>query len=288
MMTQQKTATLISSVTTTVLALMKLIVGLASGSVAVLASAIDSLLDVAISLFNYFAISKSEKPADKNFNYGFGKIEFIASLFEGIIILLSGLFIMYESINKIINDNGIKDINSSIGVMLASVAITLSLVIFLNYVYKRSGNMVIKADTLHYKVDLMSNSAILVSLAIIYFSDWHIIDGILGICIAIYIIYSASKLIKDGIFMLLDRAVDSETVEKIESILKSENISSYHCLRTRKSGNFIFVDVHLVFNKEILLYDAHEISDRIEAKIEAIDKKQNWDIAIHLDPVDDS
>ena len=94
-MTPQKKATVVSSSVAAVLTLMKLVIGIASGSVAVLASAVDSVLDMFVSIFNYFAISNSEKPADKTFNYGRGKIEALASVIEGTIITISGLYLLY-------------------------------------------------------------------------------------------------------------------------------------------------------------------------------------------------
>lgn len=100
-MSPQKKATVVSSTVAAILTIIKLAVGLFSGSVAVLASAIDSILDMFVSIFNYFAISKSEKPADKTFNYGKGKIEALASVIEGTIISMSGLFFIISSIFKI-------------------------------------------------------------------------------------------------------------------------------------------------------------------------------------------
>lgn len=99
-MTSQKKATVVSSSVAAVLTLIKLVIGFASGSVAVLASAVDSVLDMFVSIFNYFAISKSEKPADKTFNYGRGKIEALASVIEGTIITISGLFLLYQAVKK--------------------------------------------------------------------------------------------------------------------------------------------------------------------------------------------
>ena len=102
-MTPQKKATVVSSSVAALLTIIKLVVGIASGSVAVLASAIDSVLDMFVSLFNYFAISNSEKPADREFNYGRGKIEALASVIEGSIITLSGIYLLYQAIQKAIN-----------------------------------------------------------------------------------------------------------------------------------------------------------------------------------------
>ena len=288
-MTLQKKATLVSSSVAFCLAVIKFIVGIISGSVAVLASAIDSLLDLVISLFNYFAIKNSEKPADTNFNYGRGKIEGLAGVIEGTIIVMSGLFIFYQSIQNIIQAKELEAMGISVAVMIFSFVATLILVLFLNMVAKKTNNLVIKADALHYKTDLYSNGVILFSLVFIYFTEFYLIDSILGIIIAGYIIYSASGLIKTGVLNLMDVALDDKIVADIEKIIASDKrLNGYHDLRTRESGSRYFVDVHLVFNEKILLLTAHDISDEINAKIREIEPKKEWVINMHLDPKDDS
>ncbi|MBP6162761.1 MAG: cation transporter [Aliarcobacter sp.] len=287
-MTPQKKATLISSCVAAILTLMKLVIGIASGSVAVLASAVDSVLDMFVSIFNYFAISNSEKPADKTFNYGRGKIEALASVIEGTIITISGLYLLYQAVDKAINGHISQYLDISIYVMIASLIITISLVTYLNYVAKKTNSMVIKADALHYKTDVFSNVAVLVSLVLVTFTGYELIDVFVGGGIALYIIYSSYELIHDGILVLLDRAVDEELVCKIEEIIKeNDKVNAYHLLKTREAGHQTFVEVHLVFDCIITLMDAHRASDWIEDKIEKLDTKRNWIINIHMDPYDD-
>lgn len=287
-MTPQKKATVVSSSVAALLTIIKLVVGIASGSVAVLASAIDSVLDMFVSLFNYFAISNSEKPADREFNYGRGKIEALASVIEGTIITVSGLFLLYQAIQKAINGEISKYVEVSIVVMIISLVITIFLVIYLNKVAKKTNSMVIRADALHYKTDVYSNVAVLASLVLVHFTGYEIIDVIVGSGIALFIIYSAYELIHDGVLVLLDRAVDSKLVHKIEDIIKNnDNVNTHHLLKTREAGHQTFVEVHLVFDCIITLMDAHRTSDKIEQAIEDLDKDRDWIINIHMDPYDD-
>ena len=281
-MTPQKKATVVSSSVAAVLTLIKLIIGFASGSVAVLASAIDSVLDMFVSIFNYFAISNSEKPADKTFNYGRGKTEALASVIEGTIITISGLFLLYQAAKKAMSNEVSQLLETSIIIMLITLVITISLVLYLNYVAKKTNSMVIKADALHYKTDVFSNGAVLISLILVSLTGYEIIDVIVGGGIALYIIYSAYSLIQEGILVLLDRAVDEELVSKIEEI-----VNTYHLLKTREAANQTFVEVHLVFNCLITLMEAHKASDSIENKIKKLDSRRDWIINIHMDPYDD-
>ncbi len=288
-MTLQKRATIVSSLTAAILIIIKLAIGILSGSVAVLASAIDSILDLIVSAFNYFAINKAEKPADEQFNYGRGKVEALAAVIEGTVITMSGIFIFYEAIKKAYRGEIVSHLTPSVIVMVISLILTVALVIFLNFVAKKTDNMVIKADALHYKTDIFSNGIILISLVIIQLTDFYLIDSIMGVVISIYIIYSAYEIIKDGVYMLLDAALDEDTVQNIKDIIKSEKVvNDYHFLKTRKSGNTNFVDVHLVFDTDISLLEAHRAADRVEDKIRELGKNDEWVINTHLDPYDDS
>jgi len=285
----EKKATVVSTSVAAVLVVMKMTVGILSGSIAVLASAIDSFLDLTVSLFNYFALSNAEKNPDDNFNFGRSKIEPLAAVIEGTVISISGLFILYEALVKIAHPREVSNMTESVYVMIASFIITAFLVAFLTYVARKTKNMVIRADALHYKTDLFSNGAVLFALAAISYTGEELIDPILGIAIAIFMIYSSIPIIKEGILMLLDAALPQEDREKIEEILNAEPIiQAHHYLQTRESGSHIFISVHAVFNVSISLYDAHLVADKIEAAIKETFEDKKCHILIHMDPYDDS
>jgi len=285
----EKKATVVSTSVAALLVVIKMTVGVLSGSIAVLASAIDSFLDLIVSLFNFFALNTAEKAPDENFNFGRSKIEPLAAVIEGTVISLSALFILYEALIKIFHPREMTYMTESIWVMLVSIIITAFLVIFLNHVAKKTKNMVIKADALHYKTDLFSNGAVLVALGLIYYTGEQLIDSILGVAIAIYMIYSSFPIIKEGILMLLDAALPEKDIEKIENILKNESgITDYHFLQTRESGSDIFISVHAVFNVSISLYDAHLVSDKLEDAMKNLFEDKIAHIIIHMDPYDDS
>lgn len=287
-MTLQRKATIVSTSVAALLTIIKLVVGIASGSVAVLASAIDSILDMFVSIFNFFAIHNSEKPADHIFNYGRGKIEALASVIEGTIIAISGLFLLYQAITKAIEGRVSSYLEESLIIMIISLVITILLVLFLTSVAKKTKSMVIKADALHYKTDVYTNAAVLISLILIQLTGYEIVDVFVGGGIALFIIYSAYELIRDGVLVLLDKAIESDQVDKIVQIIKEEQrVNTHHLLKTREAGHQTFVDVHLVFDCLITLMDAHRVSDKIEEKIRKIDTSRDWIITIHMDPYDD-
>ena len=284
----QKRATMISSLVATFLVIVKLIIGLTSGSVAVLASAIDSILDMAVSIFNYFAIKKSEEYPDDAYQYGKGKIQAIAAVIEGTIISISGGYIIYVGIKKLLDGSETTLLTPAIIAMFISIIVTYFLVKYLLQVAKDTDNVVIKADALHYKTDLWSNAAVLVALALVSLSGLHWIDAVFGIGIGIYIIYSAYEIIVDGIEILLDRALDGNVVASIgEIISKHPEVTSYHWLRTRTDGTTNFVEFHMVLRPNMLLLEAHRIADEVEDEIKLLDEKKKWVITPHFDPYDD-
>ncbi|PHS57839.1 MAG: cation-efflux pump [Sulfurimonas sp.] len=285
----EKKATLVSTSVAALLVFIKMTVGIFSGSIAVLASAIDSFLDLIVSLFNYFALSNSEKAPDDTFNYGRSKVEPLAAVIEGSVISFSALFILYEALLKIVHPRKMQYLSESVFVMLISLVITLFLVLFLNQVAKKTNNMVIRADALHYKTDLFSNAAVLIALGVIYYTGEQLVDSILGIAISIYMIYSAIPIIKEGILMLLDASLESIDIQNIKDIIETErSISNYHNLQTRNSGSNIFISLHAVFNVSITLYDAHLVSDRVEMNIKKLFKDKKVHVLVHMDPYDDS
>jgi ferrous-iron efflux pump FieF len=286
-----RTATLVTTTVSLCLVVLKTTVGLLTGSVAVIASAVDSLLDFLVSLFNVFAVRGSEKPSDANHNYGHGKIEGLAALLEGLFILGSAVFVLYKSVDKFIHPSplALGGVDLALGAMLVSMTASAVLVWYLHKMGKRSRSLVLEADALHYRTDVWSNGAVLLGMLVIRFSGWQAADALIAGLIGLYIAWAAVPLIRKGLDMLLDHALPEEMVSEILSIATSHSplINGVHELKTRRSGEINFVEFHLVFNEHIALGKAHRISDEIEDRIRALEKSR-WSVNIHLDPVDDS
>jgi len=288
-MSPEKKATIVASSVATILTIVKFAIGVASGSVAVLASAIDSLLDTLISIFNFFAIKKSEEKADDNFHYGKGKVQAIAAVIEGTIITISGLYIIYEAVQKALHGSETTLLTPAIVAMLISIVVTFFLVQYLLRVAKKTDNLVIKSDALHYQTDLWSNGAVLLALIIVHFTGLDMIDALFGFGIGVYIIYSAYEIIKEGVLILLDHALDRDVVKQIEAIIDAhEEVNGFHWLKTRTDSSINFVEFHLVLRPNLYLIEAHRISDEIEEKIMALEPNKPWLITPHYDPFDDS
>ena len=209
-------------------------------------------------------------------------------MIEGTIITISGIYIIYEAIKKLNSGSQTTLLTPSIVAMTLSIIITYALVKYLLKIARETDNIVIKADALHYQTDLWSNAAVLVALGLVYMTGMDAIDAIFGLGIGLFIIYSAYEIIQEGIEILLDRALDTDIVEKIDEIISNHpEVTSHHWLRTRTDGTTNFVEFHMVLRPNMLLLEAHRIADEVEDKIHLLDQNKKWIITPHFDPYDD-
>lgn len=284
-----KRAALVASLCAVSLACVKFAVGLFSGSVAVLSSALDSLMDFVISVLNFFALKKSSQKRNEEYNFGFDKIEALMGLLEALFIGAMAVFIFFESVRKLYAQEGVQNLPLSVSVMVLAMVVTAFLTLFLSRVAKKSRSLILQADCLHYKTDFFTNLATLLALLVISFTGWAFIDGVFGVAVSFYILFSAFKIAKKSVEMLLDKALDDKVVARVKEIIAShKNVVSFHELKTRVSPHFNYISVHLVFCPVISLMQAHKISDEIEEEIKNEFKDHKFSIQIHLDPFDDS
>lgn len=266
------------------LAVSKALVGFLTGSLSILSSAVDSILDIAASFFNFIAIKKAEEPADTGHQYGHGKYEAMATFIQSIIIFVSGLFILLSAWDKFIHNKHAEISSAGFIVMGISIAATIFLTIYLRYVAKKEKSSVLEADAMHYSIDLYTNIGILLALLIIKFTGWTVIDSIVAAIVAVYIIFSAIKLSLQVSKQLLDSSIEEEAYNKLLKVLDSfgNYHLDFHRLRTRSAGNEIFIDMHLTLCRKLTLDEVHQITDVIENSISK--EIPGADITIHPEP----
>lgn len=266
---------------------MKASVGLWTGSLAVLSSAVDSILDIASSTINYFAVRMAEQPPDDKHPYGHSKFEPLAAQIQSFIILFSGLYILYKAYNNYHEHTQLAHMASSIWVMIFSMTVTFFLVRFLNKVAKAENSAVIEADSLHYAMDLLTNGGVLAALVAIKITGMHVIDAIVSAAIAVYIIFSALKLNFSVTRELLDEVLPENELQTINEVLKlhEHEIVEVHKLRTRKAGARKFVDMHLVLWKGMSLKEGNDLRNDIENRIKRT--LGNTDVNIYIEPCKD-
>lgn len=266
------------------LAVSKAAVGFYSGSLSILSSAADSILDIAASFFNFLAIKKAEEPADSGHQYGHGKYEAMATFIQSIIIFLSGLLILISAWNKFTKGEHPESSAAGLWVMGISIAATIFLTVYLKRTAKKEKSSALEADAMHYSMDLYTNIGILAALILIRLTGFTFIDSLVAALVAVYIIYSAIKLSLQVSKELLDSGIEKDTYDKLVKILDSfgDYHLDFHKLRTRSSGNEIFVDMHMTLCRKLTFEEVHKITDCIEnAVAKAI---PGTDVTIHPEP----
>lgn len=266
--------------------IVKTMVGLLSNSIAVMASALDSAFDFLSSSVNYYAIKHAQKPADAAHRYGHGKLEALAGFVQSIIIFASAFYLIYRAADRLIYPQEVERINESIAIMTLSVILTWALVAYQSYVHKKSQNMVIAADRLHYVTDLLANGAVIVSLLLGQYVRLPFFDAITALGISIFVIKGSSEIFKQSFDILMDKDIsDKYRDDIIDSISKvSPDILGYHDLRSRSAGDVDFLEFHLEIPKNLTVKAGHDMVERLMHEMQS--RHPNLEIIIHTDPAE--
>ena len=261
-------ATYASVGTASVLILVKFVAWYLTDSLSLLATLIDSLLDVAASLVNLFAVRHALVPADREHRFGHGKAEPLAALGQAAFISGSAIFLVIEAISRFAHPRPLLHGDVGIAVMVFSILATLLLVGFQRYVIRRTSSIAIRADSLHYVGDLLVNAAVIVALLLIANFGWTFIDPLFGLGIAGYILFNAWIIARGALDMLMDRELPEEDRRRIrELVLDDREIMGLHDLRTRASGPQTFIQCHIEMDGDLRLHEAHAIADRAEDRL---------------------
>jgi len=256
---------------------------LATDSVSLMSTLIDSILDAAASLINLAAVRHALEPADREHRFGHGKAEALAGLAQSAFIVGSAMFLLIEAGQRAFHPKAIEHSEVGYAVMAFSILLTAILVIFQRYVVRRSGSVAISADSLHYQTDILINLSVIVSLFLASQLGLEWADPLFAVGIAAYIIHSAWQIGTEVFQILMDRELSDEDRRRIGEIALGESgVSGMHDLRTRSSGSQVFIQLHLQMDGEMKLKQAHEIADVVELKISAAFK--NAEVIVHQDP----
>lgn len=275
-------ATGASVATASVLILTKLVAWFATGSVSIMASLVDSIMDACASVINLMAVRYSLTPPDDEHRFGHGKAEALAGLGQATFIAGSALFLVLHAVDRLINPQPLTEIGIGVAVILFAMVATVVLLAIQRYVIRRTGSTAIRADALHYATDLATNGATLLALFLAN-AGFLGMDPLFALAIAAYILYSASRIARDAIQLLMDRELPDEERSKIRNIaLGVSGVHGVHGLRTWQSGQNKVIQLHLELSDELSLGEAHRIAVAVERKLLENDP---WaDVTIHQDP----
>ncbi len=277
-------ATSAALATAMLLALSKAVAWWLSGSVSLLAGLTDSLLDGAASLLNLLAVHYSLRPADDDHRYGHGKAEALAGLGQAAFICVSAILVGVQGVDRLLHPQPLGAQGVGIAVMVFSLVMTALLLSYQRHVVKVTGSTAIRADSLHYRSDLLLNASILLALVLAGFG-WERLDALFGMGIAFYILWSAVSIVREAGAVLMDTELSPEISEHMQQLVRDiPGVHGCHDFRTRISGTRWFVQLHLELPGELPLSHAHDLCVAAEEAISS--RYPQAEVLVHADPLE--
>jgi cation diffusion facilitator family transporter len=264
-------------------ALAKLTAGAVTGSMALVSSAVDSIGDLIVSTANFFVVRYGDQPPDEEHNYGHAKIEGLGAMFEGGFIFAAGLFVIYEAIHKARIGEHTQQSALGIAVMLPVLGLTAGTVAYLRRVARSTGSLVVKSDAVHYATDVWVNVGVLVSLVLVKVTGQPLVDTVISIGIALYMIRSSIGVVREGFDVVMDKSLEGAAVERVATLLETcPAIESFHDLKTRR-GRIPHVDFHVVVRPEMTAKEVHDLFLDLQGAIRGI-VGPSAKLLMHADP----
>jgi cation diffusion facilitator family transporter len=272
----------LSVVSNTFLIIIKVVAGTISGSVSIISEAIHSSMDLIAAIIAFFSVRVSDNPPDSRHPYGHGKIENISGVIEALLIFIAAIWIIFEAVKKL--TEGVTELES---VGLATIVMVISAIVNtivsmrLYKVARETNSVALEADALHLKTDVFTSLGVAAGLVLIMLTGIKWLDPVVAIAVAGFILLESYKLLRKAFSPLLDTAWKDEDIEILQQRLKRLDVD-YHNLRTRISGNYLFIDLHIQVPEDVSVGEAHMYCDKIENEL--TDAYRNLSVTIHVEP----
>lgn len=265
------------------LAALKLLAAIATGSLAVLSSVVDSLADIAASAITWLSIRVAQRPPDQGHRYGHGKAEALSALVQAALVAGSGLFVLVDGLRRLLVPAPIERPELGFAVMGISVAATVALVVYQRHVARVGRSQAIAADSAHYLSDIATNLAVLVSLALAGPLALPRADAVIAAAIALWLLRTAWRIGRDAADTLMDRELSGNERARIEALVRGHPMTrGLHDLRTRAAGPTRFIEFHLELDGHLTLAEAHHVTDAVEQLL--LTEFSDAEIVIHQEP----
>jgi cation diffusion facilitator family transporter len=276
----------LSITTATTLTLIKIIVGLLTGSISILAEALHSLIDLAAAVIAFISVKIAEKPADEGHPFGHGKAENISGSIEALLIFSAAVLITIEAVRKIITGESLEKVEFGIGIMaFASIA---------NYLVSRqmlkvaraTDSIAVEADARHLTTDILTSASVMTGLVLIKITGFTQLDPIVALGVAVLIVRIAYSVLRRSFSGLVDVRLPKAEEDEIIATIKehTSQLAGFHEVRTRKSGSQRFIEFHLMLPRNASVEEAHNMCDHLEADLK--NRLPNSNITIHVEPCD--
>ena len=287
---EKRSAALSSVIAAVGLTGFKLIVGLSTGSLGILAEAAHSGLDLMAAVMTFLAVRISGKPADRNHLYGHGKVENLSALFETLLLLITCFWIIYEATHRLLYHSADLKVNYwSFTVMIISILVDVSRSRILYRAARKYNSQALEADALHFSTDIWSSGVVILGLFLVKLSEWvpsltflRQADSVAAIMVGLIVVYISIKLGIRTIQALLDVAPSGIEEKIISAVEVLPGITDCHNVRVRYSGPQLFVDIHVLIDGSLTLIEAHDLTEEIERVIQKL--IPNADVTVHPEP----
>jgi ferrous-iron efflux pump FieF len=278
-----KRAASASLVVATTLLVAKLGAWSLSDSTSVLSSLLDSLMDIAASLINFFAVRYALMPADEDHPFGHTKAEGLAALIQSAFIMGSAIALLVHVVDRLVDPQPLTGLGESVGVMLFSAALTALLVVYQRWVARKTGSLAIKADSAHYYGDILTSLAVVVALLAAWWEHYWL-DPVVALIIGAVLVHSVYEIVSEALKVLMDQAMSEEDEQRLADLIHGvDGVHGFHDLKTRQAGMVQFVQLHLDLDGQQSLNQAHALGNEVEQRIQQHFPKA--EVLIHHDPV---
>ncbi len=283
-----RAAALLSVAANLVLVVVKLAVGVVSGSVAVLSEAAHSGSDLVASLVGLGAVRAAAKPADRGHPYGHERAENLAAATEGILILGVGGFVAAEAIRRLVEGGSVSHLGLAMGVMAGSALVSLVVALRVRRVARETGSPALGGVATDFLADVVTSAGILIGLTLVAITGWERLDPIVALAVAAWILFVGGRLVWRSAHVLLDSALPEDEIAVLERVLATEAGGgvSFHRLRGRRAGAKRHVDLHMVVPPETTVREGHARAGAVKAAL--VDALPNTEVLIHLEDADPS
>jgi len=283
-MNQKQKAAFLSIISNSSIIILKIIVGLAINSISVISEAIHSAMDLMSSFIAYFTVGKSSQPADQTHPYGHGKFESLSGTVEAALIGVAGMYIIWESVERLLSPKPLQNVSYGIIVMLISASVNFFVYRHNIRIARKTDSIALEANAAHLITDIYTSLGVFAGLILLFFTRIRALDSVAAIFVALFILYASIRLMKKGLHDLMDQGLPEEEERVIRAILKDhfQQFVEFHKLRTRKAGSERYIDLHLVLAKDIDLKQAHDLCTHLEEEIKS--RISNSQTIIHMEP----
>ncbi len=282
---QKSRVAAVSIMSNSILIVLKILAGLATGSIAILTEAAHSAIDLMASIVAFFSVRKADEPADDSHLYGHAKVENMAAAIEGMLILAGAAVIVYESVRRLVEGAEVEALGVGIAVIALSTVTNAAVSTYLYANARRTDSPALEGDAAHLRTDALTSAGVLLGLVLVETTGIVEFDAATALVVAGAIVFAGVRILDRSSRVLVDEALPPHELEAIRIAVDEHDapeVSGFHKLRARRAGSRRYIDMHVQFTPGTTLERAHAVSHELQKEIRG--RIRGADVLIHLEP----